>query len=133
MARPYRATAAQSPAVRTRSRRQLVDMPSVDDHRDAVELDRRRHDEAVEMDVARHQPAVLVGRIAERHVDRAKRLLSLRDLVADAGLGVEPDPDLADGVRVEDRIEDRSEPGGGWPAVDRDRAPGPDRDGDGRL
>ena len=98
-------------------------MAPVDDDGHAVEFDGRLHDQAIEVDVAFHQAAVLVGRVAERDVDRAEGLLRLGDLVADPGGRVEPDPDLADVVGVADALDDRAQPVGGRPPSIRTARP----------
>src|SRR5688500_10231997 len=116
-----------------RSLRELVDVPPADDDRDAIELDRRRHDEAVEVDLALDQAAVLVGRGAKGDVDRGERLLGLGDLVGDAGRWVEPDTGLPDVVRVDGLLDDAPEPVRRRPALERHGASVTDRDPDRRL
>ena len=63
-------------------------MTAADDDRDPVELDGRGHHHAVEVDLALDQAAVFVGRIAQGDMDRAERLLGLRDLVRDTRRGL---------------------------------------------
>jgi hypothetical protein len=104
-----------------------------DDHRHAVELDGRLHHQAVEVDLALDGAAVLVGRVAERDVDGPEGFLGLRDVVGDAGRGVEADPDLADVVGVPHRLQDPAQPCGRRPALDPDRAAATDLDPDGSV